>query len=206
MSVEKRCEYISWNRFYRLTGELYRGIAASGFQPDIIVGIARGGYMPARVLADFFDLMNLAAIKVEHYHGPRKSSQAVVRHPLTADITGRHVLVVDDVSDSGDSFNVALAHLRASGNPTELRTAVLHHKLTSRYVPDFFAARIVKWRWIIYPWAVTEDVRALLASVTPEPRTIGQAADILRDRHGLKIPENVWSKIADAMGLAHASS
>ena len=62
-----------------------RGVTAAALQacsrsrPDIIVGIARGGYMPARVLADFFDLMNLAAIKVEHYHGPRKSSRAIVR-------------------------------------------------------------------------------------------------------------------------------
>ena len=73
MPINKRCEYISWNRFYGFCAELHRRIASTGFRPDIIVGIARGGYMPARVLADFFDLMNLAAIKVEHYHGPRKS-------------------------------------------------------------------------------------------------------------------------------------
>ena len=59
MPINKRCEYISWNRFYGFCAELHRRIASTGFRPDIIVGIARGGYMPARVLADFFDLMNL---------------------------------------------------------------------------------------------------------------------------------------------------
>ncbi len=202
MPVKSRCEYISWNRFYRLSAELYRRIAASGFRPDIIVGIARGGYMPARVLADFFDLMNLAAIKIEHYHGPRKSAQATVRHPLTADITGQRVLVVDDVGDSGDSLDAALAHLRDCGSPADLRTAVLHHKLTSSHRPDFCAARIVKWRWIIYPWAVTEDLKDLLGRVSPRPQSVQEAQKALAERHGLRIPPSVWMTIADPLGLA----
>jgi hypoxanthine phosphoribosyltransferase len=203
MSKNKRCEYISWNRFYRLSADLYRRIAATGFRPDIIVGIARGGYMPARVLADFFDLMNLAAIKVEHYHGPRKSSRAIVRHPLPVDITGQKVLVVDDVSDSGDSFDAALAHLHDCGAPAEVRTAVLHHKLTSSYVPDFHAARIVKWRWIIYPWAVTEDLKVLLGNMAKRPASVTEAERLLREQHGLVIPKTVLALVADKLGLAH---
>jgi hypoxanthine phosphoribosyltransferase len=202
VKAEKRCEYISWNRFYGFCAELHRRIAAAGFRPDMIVGIARGGYMPARVLADFFDTMNLAAIKVEHYHGPRKSSRAIVRYPLPVDITGQRVLVVDDVSDSGDSFKAALAHLRDCGDAAELRTAVLHHKLTSSYLPDFHAARIVKWRWIVYPWAVTEDLNVLLGKMSDRPASVTEAERFLRERHGLAIPKRVLALVADNLGLA----
>jgi len=201
MPINKRCEYISWNRFYGFCAELHRRIASTGFRPDIIVGIARGGYMPARVLADFFDQMNLAAIKVEHYHGPRKSSRAIVRHPLPVDITGQKVLVVDDVSDSGDSFEAALAHLRGCGDAAELRTAVLHHKLTSSYRPDFHAARIVKWRWIVYPWAVTEDLNVLLDKMPKRPASVTEADRLLREQYGLVIPKRVLALVADKLGL-----
>lgn len=202
----KPCEYVSWNRFYGLCGILHRRIRKSGFEPDFIVGIARGGYMPARVLADFFGLMDLAAVKIEHYHGLRRSRQAIVRHPLVEDITGRRVLVVDDVSDSGDTFDVLFRHLRGSGEPAELRTAVLHHKQTSSYAPDFHARRIIKWRWIIYPWAVAEDLRVLLADMTPRPQTVEHARKSLLSRHGLAVPERVIGMLSGVLGLDSAGA
>lgn len=201
MTDIRKCEYISWNRFYRLSATLYQRIAAAGFRPDTIVGIARGGYMPARVLADFFDLMDLAVVKVEHYHGPEKSTKAVVRHRLTADIAEKRVLLVDDVSDSGDTFDAALTHLDEHGPPAEIRTAVLHHKLTSTYRPDFYAARVVKWRWIIYPWALTEDLRALLGEMSPRPRTVDNARSALRAHHRLDVPRKILVMLHENLGL-----
>lgn len=200
------CEYVSWNRFYSLCGILHGHIRKVGFQPDLIIGIARGGYMPARVLADFFGLMDLAAVKVEHYHGLRRSPQAIVRHPLVEDITGRRVLVVDDVSDSGDTFDVLFRHLRSNGEPAELRTAVLHHKQTSSYTPDFHARRVVKWRWIIYPWAATEDLRVLLADMTPRPQTVEHARRSLLSRHGLRVPGRVIETLSEVLDLESAES
>ena len=194
------CEYISWHRFYALCERLHRQIEAAGFQPELIVAIARGGYMPGRVLADFFGLLNLAAVKIEHYHHLHKEAIAVVRHPLSADIDGQRVLLVDDVSDSGDTFSVALQHLATRGKPAALRTAVLHHKLSSSYAPDFYSQRVVKWRWIIYPWAVVEDLSSLLAKADQWPMTAQQASSYLAETHGLRLPlrimHQVWDKLA----------
>jgi len=192
-------EYISWNRFYRLATLLHGRIRASGFEPEVIIGIARGGYMPARVLADLFGVMDLAAVKIEHYHGPRKSRRAIVRHPLAADISGKRVLVVDDVSDSGETFGALFEHLATVGIPAELRTAVLHHKLTSSCTPDYHATRVLKWRWISYPWALTEDLRVLLESFSPRPESIEEASRALHSRHGLVVPRSVMSLLADAL-------
>lgn len=189
-------EYISWNQFYRLCGILYGRITESGFVPDQIVAIARGGYLPARVMSDYFGLMNLVSLKIEHYRGPAdKLPVATVPYPLAAKIDDRRVLLVDDVSDSGDTFVVALEHLSKQGRPAEVRTAVLHHKQTSCHVPDYYAQRIIRWRWITYPWAVVEDLAALASRLEPVPETIDDLRRYLTAKIGLRIPEGVLSQI-----------
>ena len=50
-----------------------------------------------------------------------------------------------------------MAHV-ASLHPREVRTAVIQHKDTSRFTPDYFAEFVTEWSWIIYPWAVHEDL------------------------------------------------
>jgi len=195
MTRERKYEYITWSRFYRLCGELGRRIVDDGFRPDAVIGIARGGYAPARVLADLFDTLNLAALKVEHYKATRKSRRALIRHPLPDGFSGRRVLLVDDVADSGDTFVAALDHLRGRHGIGEVRTAVLHHKDTSTYVPDYYAHRIIAWRWIIYPWALTEDLKSLTAGWDPMPRTGRELSARLRDTYGLEVPTRVLETV-----------
>lgn len=180
------CELVTWSRFHALARRLARQVRDSGYRPDIIVAIGRGGYMPARILSDLLGLMDLATFKIEHYTGPRISKAPVIRYPLTADVSGKRVLLVDDVSDSGDTFNVAIDHVRSRGEPVELRTAVLHHKTVSRYRPDYFATRVAKWRWIIYPWAVAEDISSIIRAMRPRPTDIADIAQRLKSDHGIR--------------------
>jgi hypoxanthine phosphoribosyltransferase len=134
------CEFISWNRFYGLARRLALEVRQPGFQPDIIVAIERGGYMPARVISDLLGVMNLTGFRIEHYTGIHKESVAIVRYPLSADVGGQRVLLIDDVSDTGDTFKAALEHLCERASPAEVRTAALHHKVVSAFVPDFCAS------------------------------------------------------------------
>jgi hypoxanthine phosphoribosyltransferase len=188
MSTPIPCEIIGWNRFYAQARRLAQLVRQSGFRPDTLVAIGRGGYMPARILSDFLGIMDLTSFKVEHYLGPAKHAQAVVvRYPLAADLTGRRVLLVDDVSDSGDTFAAAIDHLNSRGTPAEVHTAVLHHKTVSSYTPDYYVHKIVKWRWIIYPWAVAEDVSNLVAAMRPRPADEADIARRLAADHGIRI-------------------
>jgi hypoxanthine phosphoribosyltransferase len=194
-----RCEYVSWQKVYGLCELLCRRMLADGFRPDAIVGIARGGYTPARILADFFGVMNLAALKVEHYHGTRKSPQARIAHALPEAFGGSRVLLVDDVSDSGDTFDLALAHLAGRDAVGEVRTAVLHHKTTSSRVPDYLAHRVVAWRWIIYPWALAEDLQTLGSQLWEVPDDVAALGRRLHEAYGLRIPRNVLASVLDCM-------
>lgn len=181
------CELITWNTFHRQARELARKVRASGFRPDTLVAIGRGGYMPARVLSDFLDLADLNTFKVEHYQSTKISRQAVVRYPLSGSLKGRRVLLVDDVSDSGDTFVAALRHVKSKGTPTEIRTAVLHHKVVSSYTPDYYVHRIVKWRWIIYPWAVAEDLSSLIGAFAQPPWDEEAILGRLAADHGVRV-------------------
>lgn len=199
MTDPVQCEFVSWNRCAGLGLRLARRIMASGYRPTLIVAVGRGGWMPARVLSDRLGQVNLASVKIEHYRAARKGPETIVRYPLPAPVNGERILLVDDVSDSGDTLEVALAHLRGRGAPQSVRTAVLHHKSVSRHTPDYFAARVVKWRWIIYPWAATEDLVSLLRAAGADPGDPARAGEILRRRHGLRIPRALLAETLTAL-------
>lgn len=84
-------------------------------------------------------------------------AEARIKYPIPVDISGKKVLIVDDITDTGDTLSISVAYAQ-SLNPAEIKTAVLQHKTCSSFTPDFYAQKIIMWRWIIYPWARYEDL------------------------------------------------
>ncbi len=196
------CELISWNRIYRLARHLYQKIDKNGYKPDIIVAIARGGYVPARIICDFMGIYNLTSIRIVHYiAGARKQKQARLAIPLCYDIHGKKVLLVDDVSDTGDTFDVALPYLK-SLEPAEIKTAVLNHKKTASTQPDFYAEKVIKWRWLIYPWAVIEDISGFIAQMDPSPETPDDAVRRLEEKYHCQVPKKTMEDVFSFIGTA----
>lgn len=204
MPSKQPCELVSWHRFYQLCGILAHRIMQSGFRPEVIVAIGRGGYMPGRILADMLGLMDLTSFRIEHYRGAQRQPRAVIRYPLSADLRGRRVLLVDDVSDSGETFKLAIEHVRESGPPAELRTAVMDHKTVSAYQPDFFARHIVKWRWITYPWAITEDLQGFIAGIEPKPETVDRVIEGLVREHGIRLSRRQAESLMETLSAQQA--
>jgi hypoxanthine phosphoribosyltransferase len=185
------CELVSWRRVQYLARKLAERIRVSGYRPTTIVGIARGGLVPARLLCDYLDVYELAALRVEHYHrGADRQPEARIEIPLCKRLDAERVLLVDDVCDRGDSFELALGHVLEFG-PAELRTAALHFKSVSSYRPDYYAHRVVKWRWLIYPWAVIEDLAGFIERMPDRPGDLPGLAKRLRSEYKLKVSEGV---------------
>jgi hypoxanthine phosphoribosyltransferase len=186
-----KVEFVSWGKITNLVHTLANRIYDSGYQPDIVIAIARGGYVPARLLCDHLDIYNLTSMRIAHYtRGVDKSEAARLSMPLNTDIRGMRVLLVDDVDDTGDTLQLALEHLN-SFNPAEIRVAVLHHKHISSVVPDFYAQKIISWRWLTYPWAIIEDVRGFIGKMEPQPATAGEAIERIKSEYGLKVPMQI---------------
>ena len=168
-----RCEVLSWTRVVRDARKLSWLIQDSGYDPDIVIAIGRGGYIPARILCDYLSINELTAIKVEHWRmAALKKAKAIVKFPLNAKIGGKKVLLVDDLTDTGETLRVSISYLKRF-RPDEVRTAVLLHKTCSAIVPDYFVKRVTKWRWVIFPWHLWEDVTGFIKKL--------RAAGIRRD-------------------------
>lgn len=195
------CTLVTWEEVYRLCRELARQLRAPRAPIGLIVAIGRGGYIPGRLLSDMLGISDLTSLKIEHYRGAQKQREALVRYPLNADVTGRRLLLLDDVCDSGDTFAVAVEHLRQFGTPASLHTAAMHLKTVSEFVPDYYAGTISEWRWIIYPWAVNEDLSGLIDKMRLGTREPLRLQGELKVRHDIEVSVQ---QIEDALWLLDA--
>lgn len=146
-----------WKEVDRLCEALSAKVA--GYEPDVLVGISRGGLVPVRLLSDLLDNRNVAVMKIEFYKGIGETKGfPTITQPLTADVKGKKVLIVDDVADTGRSLLVASDYVKRQG-AKEVRIATLHFKPTSLFRPDYFIKTTDAW--IIYPWEIHEVEREL---------------------------------------------
>lgn len=150
---------VSWGEVDRFIGKLSDSIIKSGFVPDALIGIARGGLVPASLLSDQLGAIPIYIIKTEHWPQPGKSiGVAKVTYGFSTNLIGKKVLLVDDISDTGDSFMVAIEHIRKENMPDEIRTAALQFaNEKSKLRPDYYAEDKPEGVWITYPWTITED-------------------------------------------------
>ena len=158
------CEVMDWNLFYDLARQVAKKVNNSGYKPDMIVGLARGGWVLARVLCDLIGIKDLVSLKVEHWGvTATPDGKAKLKYPLNVDLTEKNVLVVDDITDTGESMHVTVEYLK-SLKPSEIKTAALRHITSSKFMPDYFGEEI-SWRWVIFPWNFTEDLCNIVPKV-----------------------------------------
>ena len=110
-------------------------------------------------MSDLLGNQNLANMKVVFYKdiGVR-NKRPVITQPVTSEVSGKRVLVVDDVSDSGHSLRVVSRHLRRKG-ARDVRVCTLYFKPHSISIPNYYARKTTKW--VIFPWERLEAVRLI---------------------------------------------
>lgn len=132
----------------------------SGYRPEMIVGIARGGWVVARILSDLLNVRDLASIKIEFYRGvDEKVKVPKITQPISASPKGKLVLVADDVADTGESLLLAQRHIIDQGARV-MKVATIHYKPWSKYKPDYYFQETDDW--IMYPWEIRETMDYLI--------------------------------------------
>lgn len=193
------CEFISWRKTENLIAQLAQKIRAANFLPHSIVAIARGGYIPARLLCDHLDVYQLSSLRILHYtSGTHMAQQAKLVAPLNVDVRDQNVLLVDDVSDTGDTLALAREHIQGF-QPKTVKIAVIHHKQTSTFIPDFYAQKVIRWRWIGYPWARVEDLCEFAGALHPAPNTPEAMSRALERIYSIKIPKTISAAAFDVL-------
>ncbi|MFW9974838.1 MAG: phosphoribosyltransferase [Candidatus Thorarchaeota archaeon] len=161
---------LSWQDVYTLTLQLSERIVNSGFVPDVIIGIARGGWIPARILSDVLYASSLQNIRIEYYTDVgARGKEPQITQPLTGSMEKKNVLLVDEVSDTGDTLHHAIEHVKGLG-AASIRSAVLHYKPTSIVKPDYFMVETTSWT--VYPWEHRESIIALVKIFKSEDKSL----------------------------------
>ena len=150
MSADR--EILTWQAFGDATRALAQDVADSGFRPDVVLAIARGGLTVAGAIAYALGVKNCFAMNVELYTGVEQRLQVPVVLPPTLDLmdlAGLRVLVADDVADTGTTLQ--LVQRVIGEHVADARTVVLYQKPKSIITPDY-AWRSTD-RWIDFPWS-----------------------------------------------------
>ncbi|MGW5226161.1 phosphoribosyltransferase [Nocardia niigatensis] len=150
-------EELSWQLFGDASRDLSQVIADDGFEPDLILSIARGGLFVAGALGYALDVKNLHVMNVEFYTGvDQRLDMPVMLPPVPSavDLAGATVLVADDVADTGKTLK--LVRDFCSYHVAEVRCAVIYQKPHSEVDCEYVWKRTDKW--INFPWSVLPPV------------------------------------------------
>ena len=107
-------ENLTWEVFGEASRYLSQEIVDSGWFPDLIVGVARGGLIPAGAIGYAIGVKEMGAINVEFYTdiGETLPEPILLNPQLDTDsLKDKKVLVVDDVADSGKTLDLSLIHI-----------------------------------------------------------------------------------------------
>uniref|UniRef100_A0A7J3X4U8 Phosphoribosyltransferase n=1 Tax=Thermofilum pendens TaxID=2269 RepID=A0A7J3X4U8_THEPE len=159
-AVAVKLRVLGWKEFYEKALALALVIKDEGYKPDIIVAIARGGWVLGRILSDALGVRETASITIQYYRGIRcRDETPHISQTATSAVRERKVLLVDDVADTGTTLNLAMRELEKAG-ASVVRTTTLFVKEWTRNLPDYYL-EVVR-EWVVFPYEYAEVLSELV--------------------------------------------
>ena len=158
---------ISWEEYNNTVENLAIQIEESKYKPTILIGIMRGAAPMIDVLSRIFKL-KCAYLAVESYSGKGvedEQGNIVFSREMSsiAPSMGGRILLCDDLSDTGITFNKSIDWLKnyepIKNNIEDIKTATLWKKKKSTFEPDYCAVRLSNNPWIVQPFEIYEEIR-----------------------------------------------
>lgn len=153
---------VSWEEIERWAEIIVDKIG--DFEFDCVISVIRGGLVPSRIVADYLSIKDIFTLKTEHWGiTATPDGKAKVTYPIVKDLNGRSVLIVDDITDTGQSLGLAIEATKQK-NPKVVKSATFLYIKKAEIVPDYYAEEISteNWKWFIFPWNRREDFRNLI--------------------------------------------
>jgi hypoxanthine phosphoribosyltransferase len=152
----------SWDEMDRLHRKVARKIAATGYVPEVIVGILRCGQVPSIHLSYILGVREVASIAVRSFASDAPLAERVppeVKLNVPPGyLAGKRVLLVDAVMESGTTAELCISEIRKHHRPTDIKLAMITDWYNSTYkiafgkrpAIDFVGTRVTKWP--DFPW------------------------------------------------------
>lgn len=148
--------FLGWSELHRILLDLAIRIRNSGMEFDTIYAIMKGGLIPARILMDLLDIDELGVIGVKFYRGVGvRGKKPVITQPPTIGVTGKRVLIVDDVVDTGRTLQLVIEELTRY-DAKHIASLAIYVKPWAMITPDLHYG--VTDKWIVFPWEIRETI------------------------------------------------
>jgi len=135
-------KYYSYEEFASDTNKLIQKV--KGFEPEAIIGIARGGLTLSHAVAEGLGIREVQTLRTELYDEDTKRSCISIHNTVTLEKITK-VLVLDDIADSGDTLKAVMESLECGNPEIEFKSASLFYKKTSIYEPTFWINEAKVW-------------------------------------------------------------
>ena len=152
--------YISYKQIHNTMKTLADEVRATGFEPDIMLAIGTGGFIPARIIKTFINVPILT-VGIAYYDlDDRQMDRPVITQWLDRpdkQIRGKRILLVDEVDDTRATIGFCLDEL-IKHKPEEIAVLVIHNKNKDKkheippYIRHYFVGKEFEDSWICYPW------------------------------------------------------
>lgn len=137
--------YITWEEFHNDTNTLYKMITDKYNKDDFkgIIAVARGGYIPATIIAHTMWIKNVRSISLSTYNEDNIMNDVTVNNIFKDDDKW---LIIDELADTGSTFNKIRKYL-----PNSVY-AVVYSKPNGLQLTDYYGKKIPQDEWIVFPW------------------------------------------------------
>ncbi len=136
---------VSWTEFHSISKKLSSILRESGREWSRVIAVTRGGMMPACLVASDLGIRNIDTVSVQSYDHQAQSEVKILKSP-DAIGTGAGCLIVDDLSDTGNTF-LALRKIYRDAT-----YACLYVKPQGKPQADFYVDEVSQDTWIYLPW------------------------------------------------------
>lgn len=150
--------YFSYQNIHKTIQRCAEEILAANFDPDLILAIGSGGFIPARIMRTFIK-KPILTVAISYYGDDNTPKATPQKYQWLEgiDIKNKKILLIDEVDDTRATMEYCLTEL-LTHNPAEIAVFVLHNKLKpkkGRYpapVKRIFIGENLQDHWIRYPW------------------------------------------------------
>ncbi len=146
---------LSWDDIEKAADELAGKVKSSGFMPNYLIGITNGGLIPLYFMAKKLHIDKLLTVSANSYDKDKKRELKITYLP-EIDLTGKKLLLIDEIAETGASLKGVFDAITAKYNPSEFKTATLCVNTDKcKFYPDFYVVTEAG-EWIVFPWEKEE--------------------------------------------------
>ncbi|MBC2665256.1 phosphoribosyltransferase domain-containing protein [Novosphingobium flavum] len=166
--------YIAYEDFLGKVRGVTRMVADGAWKPDFIIGIGRGGLVPAVYISHE---LQVPMLSIDHSSKVPGFADELLGKVAAKSVAGTRLLFVDDINDSGGTIAYVRDLLARNGCVAEnLRFAVLIDNTRSQARVDYAAEAIDRAedkRWFVFPWEAVMTAETLVGEAQAVPERLG---------------------------------